>query len=102
MWESEWYWDEETGDEYELPGEWVLMDEYDALFNKEMTDYYYSDNPFSRIYTAGEPGWWTLDIDLGFSRETGEVYAWDPPYLSTELPADGSDSGGAYVMTFIY
>ena len=102
MWEPKWVWNEEWEDYEEQGGEWILMDEYDALYNKELTDRFYGDNPFARYYTAGEPGWWTLDILLDFSTETGEVDRWDPQHLSTELPEDGSGEGFATVMSFVY
>ena len=90
MWEEEWYWDEETGDEYPVGGKWVKMDEYDMEYNAGL-DAFCRD--WERAYTYSSP-WGNSDVYYILNYSTGEFdsfYPYDGGYVLS-LPSDGSST----------
>jgi hypothetical protein len=89
MYEYEFEYDEETGEEIIIGGAWIDIGRYELFYNKELTDYIYPGRKDVRYYSLG-PEWqgtMILDVLLSFDDQTGEVYAWEPSYFVTELPA---------------
>ena len=85
MWEEEWYYDPETGDEYPVGGEWVKMDEYDMEHDPPHDDFAMQSYKYQSEYGDFAVSYY-LDPSTG---EFKDFFPYDQGYV-LELPADGS------------
>ena len=66
MWEENWEWDPETGEEYSTGGSWILMSEegpYTSNFG--LTEYFYGDRD-DVLYYTWKSDWGTVDLLLSY------------------------------------
>ena len=104
IWEAGWSWDDETGEEFQLPGEWILMAEYEAYYNAEGDQGNIADTPWDCCYTADTGDGYKYDFTVQLHADTGEFYTifpYDGGWCFS-LPDDGAWGGFARLVQFIY